>query len=162
IEVLAVLPSAPTSLDFRGTLQTLCAWRLPATSGVYPLGTQKITYTSGSTGTPKGVCLSESNQWQVAQSVARVVNEASDVQRHLCLLPLSTLLENVAGLYGALLSGAEVFLPNATERGLSGSNGLSVSRMLACLDRTAPHSLILIPQLLTVLVQAADQDWQPP
>lgn len=126
----------------------------------WPQGTAKITFTSGSTGTPKGVCLSAPLQWQVAQSLA----DAIDVRavRHLCLLPLATLLENVAGIYAPLLCGGEVILPDAKTRGLAGSSGLDIAALLRCLDTEQPESLILLPQLLRALIGACLQGWRPP
>lgn len=125
-----------------------------------PDETQKITFTSGSTGNPKGVCLSLKHQWQVAQSLAEVIDIAQP--RHLCLLPLATLLENIAGIYVPLLCGGRVILPDASQRGLSGSSGLDLPALLACIQQHKPNTLILLPQLLQALVVACQQGWQPP
>lgn len=125
-----------------------------------PSGTQKITFTSGSTGTPKGVCLSVSHQWQVASALAQTV--ALDQPRHLCLLPLATLLENLAGVYAPLLSGGSVYLPSAATRGLSGSSGLVLADMCGAISDTQPNSMIALPQLLSALVLATQSGWQPP
>jgi long-subunit acyl-CoA synthetase (AMP-forming) len=70
-------------------------------------GTAKITFTSGTTGTPKGVQLGAEQQWQVARSLADAVRPLA-IGRHLCLLPLAVLLENVAGAYAAQLAGAQL------------------------------------------------------
>ena len=82
---------------------------LPVTgSGAWmPEATTKITFTSGSTGTPKGVCLSEA---QMAATTLALKERLTDVplQQHLCILPLATLLENIAGVYLPLLMGATV------------------------------------------------------
>jgi acyl-CoA synthetase (AMP-forming)/AMP-acid ligase II len=40
--------------------------------------------------------------------------------------------------------------------------GLDVGRLLATLTRERPQSLILVPELLQVLVTAAEQGWEPP
>jgi long-subunit acyl-CoA synthetase (AMP-forming) len=80
----------------------------------------------------------------------------------LCLLPLATLLENVAGVYAPLLSGGEIILPDAATRGLSGSSGLDLRALLRCIDAARPHSMILLPQLLRALVGACEQGWNPP
>ena len=69
-----------------------------------PAGTVKVTYTSGSTAAPKGVCLGAAQLEAVAQSLADATASLG-VERHLCLLPLATLLENVAGIYAPLLAG---------------------------------------------------------
>jgi len=147
-----------SSLEGRSSFH---AWRiLNANHGEFPSETQKITFTSGSTGSPKGVCLSAKHQWQVAQSLADVIEIRNP--RHLCLLPLSTLLENIAGVYNPLLCGGCVVLVNDAERGLSGSSGLAMDMLLACIERVQPETMILIPQLLTVLVAACEQGWRPP
>lgn len=140
-------------------------WRLPAihnaaTTPQIPAGTQKITFTSGSTGTPKGVCLSSQQQLQVAASLAQSIDIPK--VRHLCLLPLSTLLENLAGVYAPLLSAGTLVVPSLKDTGLLGSSGVDVEKLLLAIDQAKPQSLILLPQLLLVLVTAAVQGWRPP
>ncbi|MCB1667765.1 MAG: AMP-binding protein [Porticoccaceae bacterium] len=125
-----------------------------------PDKTRKVTFTSGSTGAPKGVCLSTNQQWRVAESLANTIG--INQPRHLCLLPLSTLLENIAGIYTPLLSGGTILLPGDAERGMSGSSSINVSALLQCIDKTSPTTMILIPQLLTALTAACQQGWQPP
>lgn len=121
-----------------------------------PPGTAKITFTSGTTGQPKGVCLDATTLLAVADGV-RQATQGIDVQRHLCVLPLATLLENVAGVYAPLLSGACVELRPMHEIGLLGAAGLDLPRLLRSLHAVQPHSVILLPQLLLALVGAAEQ-----
>ena len=125
-----------------------------------PNETQKITFTSGSTGAPKGVCLTADHQWLTADALATAID--IDSLKHLCLLPLATLLENVAGIYAPLLSGGSIVIPSDKERGLSGSSGLELSQLLECISGVAPATLILLPALLTALVAACQQGWTPP
>jgi long-chain acyl-CoA synthetase len=125
-----------------------------------PCGTRKITYTSGSTSNPKGVCLAG----PALEAIAAAVVDATrglPISRHLCILPLATLLENVAGLYAPLLRGATCVLPSTAATGMS-YGGLDVGRLLATLSRERPHSLILVPELLQVLVTAAERGWHAP
>lgn len=132
-------------------------WKLdPGTGGMLPEGTACVTYTSGSTGRPRGVCLSADTLLTVASSLAGAARAVSP-RRHLCLMPLSTLLENVAGLYATLLAGAEIALPSLQEIGYTGASGLDVPTLLRCLHRYQPESIILVPQLLLALVMAAEQ-----
>ncbi len=150
-------------MDYHNTGQTLLiyAWKLTERYvQKFPEGTQKITFTSGSTGNPKGVCLSFTHQWQVAQSLA----DAIDIKypKHLCLLPLSTLLENIAGVYTPLLSGGEVVIPSERDRGMLGSSRLDAKKLLDCITDTQPMTMILVPQLLILLVQACMNGWQQP
>lgn len=107
-----------------------------------PTGTAKITYTSGTTGTPKGVCLSEEGMRMQAEALRAALGSAL-MQRHRSLLPLAVLLENVAGIYVALLEGVEVTLGpvQATPQALA--EALIASEATSC---------ILVPQQLAALV----------
>ncbi|WP_461518397.1 AMP-binding protein [Porticoccus sp.] len=125
-----------------------------------PHCTGKITYTSGSTGTPKGVCLSNYQLLEQAAVLANAV--ALKKPRHLCLLPLSTLLENIAGIYTPLLAGGEVIVPSLRELGFCGSSSVNASTMTATISHYRPTSLILTPQLLLLLVVAAESGWSVP
>ncbi len=121
-----------------------------------PEATAKITFTSGSTGTPKGVCLSER---QMAATTLALKERLASVplQHHLCILPLATLLENIAGVYLPLLMGATVSVAPLASLGMRGSSGLDLSRLVAGINRSRPQSLILVPELAMALVAAAEQ-----
>lgn len=125
-----------------------------------PAGTQKITFTSGSTGAPKGVCLSAGQQIKVAEALDTALQ--LDRPRHLCLLPLSTLLENIGGIYYPLLADGAILLPPESETGFSGSTGLDIVAMLQAISGHQPTSIILLPQMLVGLVAALQAGWQPP
>ena len=125
-----------------------------------PLNTTKITFTSGSTGKPKGVCLSFEQCLNVAESLAMAINVSRP--RHLCLLPLSTLLENIGGIYMPLLAGGNSILVPLGELGMTGSSELDTKRFLAALEHYQPNTLILVPELLAALDTALEQGWQPP
>ncbi|MDO6824326.1 AMP-binding protein [Marinobacter sp. 1_MG-2023] len=121
-----------------------------------PVGTAKITFTSGSTGTPKGVCLSVSQM--TATTLALQERLAGvELQAHLCILPLATLLENIAGVYLPLLMGATVRVEPLESLGMSGSSGLNLSKLVEGVNRSRPHSLILVPELAMALVGAAER-----
>lgn len=130
--------------------------RIPERAPPLPPGTVKITYTSGTTGRPKGVCLDGDAQLQVARSVL-AAGASREVRRHLCVLPLATLLENLAGVYAPLLAGARVDLRPLAQIGLQGASGLDIGRLVASLHEGRPHSVILLPQMLLALVSAAER-----
>lgn len=119
--------------------------------GVPLADVRKITYTSGSTGRPKGACLNEQAMIDVASSLAKIV-PANEGDKHLCLLPLSTLLENVAGVYVSLLNGLTVIIPPQEHVGLSGSSNLDINKMYLSLHSQSANTAIMTPQLLQMLV----------
>lgn len=122
----------------------------PQTIAPLPAGTAKITYTSGTTGQPKGVCLSLDQQVRTCEALAQRIAPAR-VEQHLTLLPLSTLLENLTGLYVPLLLGATSTIPSLAEVGFSGSSKLDPQRLAATILRHQPHSLVLVPELLRLV-----------
>src|SRR5690606_31992715 len=93
----------------------------------------KVTFTSGSTGHPKGVMLTPSAIDNVVNSLAQLLGGIG-ITRHLCLLPLPILLENIAGVSLSLKLGAEVIAPPGHELGLSGSSGLDTHKLARALD----------------------------
>ena len=149
-------PQLDAELQLAGYEKTGEFWcRTFVDSNRMPEGTAKLTFTSGTTGTPKGVCLSA----QSILTVARELDQASKPiapQHHLALLPLAILLENL-GCYAALYAGATLSLPSQKTLGIEGASGVDVPRLFGCLAARAPESLILVPQLLLMLVGAAEQ-----
>ncbi len=121
-----------------------------------PPGTAKITYTSGTTGDPKGVCLSLAQMETVACSL-RDATLAKPADRHLCLTPLSTLLENIGGIYTPMLSGATSHILPLAQIGLSGASGLDVGLMLQALHATKASTAIMAPQMLQALLAAGER-----
>lgn len=126
-----------------------CRLRAAGTARSAP-GDAKITYTSGSTGNPRGVRLANTTIETVARGI--VDSMASlDIERHACLLPLSTLLENIAGLYAPILKGIEIHVPPPSASGVA-VDCLDTGKFAATLDAIRPDSIILVPQLLMALV----------
>lgn len=133
---------------------------LPGERPAMPTATAKITYTSGSTDEPKGVCLTRATLESVARSVA-AVGGALGIRRHVGLLPLATLLENIAGLYAAWFSGAACHLPAGVPAAI-GRGTLTPEQLLGTITRHQAESLILVPELLRILVGGSETGWRAP
>lgn len=119
-----------------------------------PEGTSKITFTSGTTGTPKGVCLPQRALENVASSIGERLGEGL-VENHLCVLPLAILLENVAGVYTALMKGVTVFIPSLATLGFADPFNPDFGKLARHVDSIGDASIILVPELLRGLLAAA-------
>ena len=128
----------------------------PVEKSPLPTRTAKITYTSGTTGQPKGVCLTGESIERVTDSLSEVV-AATAQDRALTLLPLSTLLANIGGIYAPLYSGSSAFLPDLAECGMAGSTGVNAELLIATLNHVQPTVTILVPFQLKILVEAASR-----
>lgn len=125
----------------------------PAQRRAVPIGTTKITYTSGSTADPKGVCLPGAAIDRTTRAM-RQITAPIGIGRHLCLMPLPTLLENLAGVHASLRSGATCVVPSMADTGMS-YGALDPQRLLRSLTLHRPESLVLVPELLRLIVRAA-------
>ncbi len=143
-------------LEVGGRLLHLFAPRV-SLAPVLPPHTCKVTYTSGTTGQPKGVCLSGSAIAATTAALAEAV-QADPADRSLSLLPLSTLLENIGGVYVPLRSGSSAALPSLASCGFSGSSAVQPAPLLAAFHRYTPSATILVPQLLKLLVECLAAD----
>lgn len=116
-----------------------------------PTGTAKITYTSGSTGQPKGVCLSLEQMEATAAALVEAIG-SDYAGRHLPLLPLSILLENVAGLYPILLAGGRYHVLPAAALGLDNPFRPDLAALAVAIAAEHATSLIVVPELLRALL----------
>ena len=121
-----------------------------------PHGTAKITFTSGTTGTSKGVCLPQTGMEQVAESIVSMLGTAYAGQ-HLSVLPLAVLLENVAGVYAALLAGATCHLYGLQKTGMGNPFSPNFVRLNTVLRTRDISSVILVPELLRGLMGSIHQ-----
>lgn len=152
------LPSPLPGLWYR-QVQLSATQQVPT----FPIVSGKVTFTSGTTGSPKGVCLSWAQQAATLAGLVKALGaefsaEAQQQQlRHYCLLPLSTLLENQAGVYLPLALGQQIIVLNESQSGLSGSSKLDLAQLAKSLAQYQPQSLILTPQLLQALLLICQQ-----
>jgi len=137
----------------------IAQFRLSNPPARLPPGTVKITYTSGTTGTPKGACLSAAAMENVARNLVAATGMTS-IDRHLCLLPLATLLENIGGIYAPLLSGA-CMVPSTGQAAdtVSGNYGAALAVMI---DSAQATTAIMVPQMLHALLAAIESGTQRP
>ncbi|MGL4767153.1 MAG: AMP-binding protein [Formosimonas sp.] len=112
----------------------------------------KVTYTSGSTGQPKGVCLSQANMLAAVHGLAQALDGLT-LERHLCVLPLATLLENIAGLYLPLYMNSSVVIEPLSAVGFTNSSSFEPSVFLNTLSLHQPSSMIVLPELLKLIVE---------
>lgn len=145
-------------VDDRGTNHEIAGyqagWYEPPVRGeseIFP-ATVKVTYTSGTTGAPKGVCLSMAAIDKVASSLLAQTN-ARPGDRHLSALPLSVLLENIAGLYVPLMAGACIVLEPLHAVGLNGSSRFDASQLLDALHEHKASTCIMVPAMLEALTK---------
>ncbi|MGD8525301.1 MAG: AMP-binding protein [Thioalkalispiraceae bacterium] len=114
-------------------------------------GIAKITYTSGTTGNPKGVCLDQHSIDTVSQALVQA-SRITAADRHLSVLPLATLLENIGGVYAPLMAGACCLLPSLQQVGMQGATQLDVVKLHHALMKFKATTTIFIPQILQALL----------
>ncbi|MCV5647278.1 hypothetical protein OFN55_31595, partial [Escherichia coli] len=82
----------------------------------------------------------------MAKSLADAVNGTA--HSHLVLLPLSTLLENITGVYVPLMLGVTSSILPGEQTGLLGSSQFEPRLFAQALATIKPESLVLTPALL--------------
>lgn len=120
----------------------------------------KVIYTTDSTGALSSVCLRQRTVQSLTESLIAATARLG-VLTHLCILPLATLIENVAGVYVPLTMGAKVVVRPCHTLGVS-YTGLNVPLLLKAIDSTSPESMMLTPELLRALTGAVADGWRAP
>jgi long-chain acyl-CoA synthetase len=106
----------------------------------------EIVFTSGTTAQPKGVMLTHGNITSNVNSAA-VLPHGPD-HRLLSVLPVSHMLEQTGGLYLPLASGSSIAF----------TTSLRSSALMAALAERRPTTLVAVPRLLDLLLQAIVRD----
>lgn len=123
-------------------------------------GIAKASYRAQGMSTPQAVTLQaaaiERATEQLLQEQARLA-----IGKHLCFLPLSSVLENIGGVYVPLLLGAQVVLKTRAVAAMS-CTPTGMETLLAALRQERPHSVALTAELLAALVNAVDRGWRWP
>ncbi|MBA6263561.1 AMP-binding protein [Colwellia sp. Bg11-12] len=120
-------------------------------------GITKVTYTSGSTGEPKGVCLSSANIAAVCEGIEASMVEMG-IADHLCVMPLATLLENIAGVYIGLLRGGAIITAPLAMLGFVSNVEFDIEKLVNKIAQHQVGSVILLPQILKHLVHALNKE----
>jgi len=130
-------------------IQGYALLKLPQAEATQPLPRDvvKVTFTSGTTGSPKGVLLTHQQISAVTESLIEVAQITSE-DKHVCVMPLAVLLENIAGVYALLLAGAQVLIPSADALGMQGSGMDTPQRLLSMINREGITTVILTPGML--------------
>ncbi len=119
-----------------------------------------LTFTSGSTGTPKGVRIGAELIDQSCEALFQAT-ASLDISQHHCLLPLSVMLENIAGALLPLYAGKTAVILPPGETGMQGSSITDPQQLNRFLHQQRPESLILVPQLLKLLLMLNSQQALP-
>lgn len=125
-----------------------------------PKDTSKIIFSEGPTDSPKGICLTIADQLDVAASVLKRVDIESPT--HMCLFPLTTPLENIAGVYALILAGGVVKLFSEERLGLSRGVISNLLIFLELIDKEQPHTLITVPKMIEAMKRVKKSGWLAP
>lgn len=159
-----VLPAdcAVVTIDLPGLVEAAASAQLP------PLADEiaeaeaagdtviKVVHTSGTTSAPKGVQVRLHGVEALLASLGGRVDDAV-FARYLSVVPLSLLIEQVAGLYMPFLNGGSVtFLPPGTA--LIGTVADAGPRMLSLLRQAQPTAMVVPPTVAGLLLSLCEQN----
>ncbi len=137
----------PTIANFTVEDTIIFVYDLPRLSVTLPYGTAKITFTSGTSAQAKGVCHSREGLERVAMSLVEALGvEYAGI--HLAILPLSVLLENVAGLYTTLIAGGHYYVLPQASIGFAKPFTPDFHRLTEALGAAKATSAIVVPEIL--------------
>lgn len=125
-----------------------------------PPGVLKVSYRAQGMSQPVAVMLSAVMIEHAAEQLLRS-HTPRGIGRHLAFLPLSSVLENIGGVYVPLLLGAEVLLKTRAVAAMSCAP-TGMETLLEMLRQERPHSVALTAELLGAVVNAAERGWRAP
>lgn len=155
------IPPFFTQEQIFNVLHTACISHLLTSEGlsdtgvradiILPKNTAKVTFTSGTTGSPKGVCLTQNGMDDVASSIVDAL-DSSFAHKHLSILPMAVLLENVAGVYATLLAGGTVYTPSLKTIGFKNPFQPDFQVLADYIKSYEITSAIVVPEILRGLM----------
>ncbi len=123
----------------------------------------KITYTSGTTGKPKGVCLTQDNILTTMYALLKRMD--IKINAHINILPYSTLLENICGIYLPILEDSFIYSFSLSKLGFLGSSKIDMNIFNSTLqnlyskdNNNKPESCIFVPELLRLSYFSSKQN----
>lgn len=110
----------------------------------YGGGAERVIYTSGSSGTPKGVVHGD-RQLQTSISALSRVIAADETDRHLSILPLAQLLEQICGIFLPIVAGAKTVFRFEATKALFGA---PIDPLVEAFETLRPTTSLLAPAIL--------------
>ncbi len=110
----------------------------------YQGGADRVIYTSGSSGNPKGVIVGD-RQLDASLAALSKVIAATPADRHLSIIPLAQLLEQICGIFLPILAGAETVFRFEATKALFGA---PIAPLTKAFTEIAPTTSLLAPALL--------------
>lgn len=122
---------------------------IPVQSGIH----RRIIYTSGTTGTPKGVIQTEQQINFIIKNLTETLS-VSGADRYLSILPISTLLEQIASIHCVIFNGAQtIFNPD-----FSKDIFIKPQNIFSHIHNYKPSMTCLTPLLLENFINQLDKN----